>query len=275
MTRFRRLVLELGHGAADPETMRQAAAFARLLDAELHALFVEDETLLHASALPFAREISPISYQWRPLEPDRLEAELRAAAEQARRHLMEAARATGVRQSFEVRRGDLALHVIATCVASDIVVVSPPRRMGTGHTRGFQRLRETARRAAASMLFLPPHIGRPHGLIVGVASGAGDPSLEVARRIATLGRERLMVLAPVDIEVALHLVGGSEAGGETIPRILRGNSAQDMVSALGDTKELLIVMTRADGAELADPGTDPGAELAAARGVPVLVIEPA
>ena len=29
-------MLELGHGAADPDTMRRAAAFARLLDADLH-----------------------------------------------------------------------------------------------------------------------------------------------------------------------------------------------------------------------------------------------
>ena len=84
MNRFRRLILELGHGTADPETIAEAAAFAQLMDAELHALFVEDETLLHASALPFAREISPLSYQWRKLEPGRLEAELKAAADRAR-----------------------------------------------------------------------------------------------------------------------------------------------------------------------------------------------
>ena len=95
MNRFRRLILELGHGAADPETIAEAAAFAQLMDAELHALFVEDETLLHASALPFAREISPLSYQWRKFEPLLLEAELKAAADRARAHLEAAASASG------------------------------------------------------------------------------------------------------------------------------------------------------------------------------------
>lgn len=269
MNRFRRLVLELGHGAADPETMRQAAAFARLMDADLHALFIEDETLLHASALPFAREISPLSLRWRPLEQDQLEAELRAAADQARRHFEAAAHATGVKPSFEVRRGDLALHVIDTCVASDIVVVSPPRRLGTGTTHGFRLLRETARRSAASLLFLPPHTGRPRGLIVGVAAGAGDPSLEVARGIAAVGREPLLVLAPMGSEIV-----EGEGRGEIAPRILRGTSAQDMMAALGDTRERLIVMMRADDTEVASTGTEPGAELSAARGVPVLVVEP-
>ena len=135
-------MLELGHGAIDPETMREAAAFAQLFGAELHALFVEDETLLLASALPFAREISPLSYRWRPLETGRLEAELRAAADRARRQLMEIAGAIGVPRSFEVRRGELALHVTDSCVATDIVVVAPP-----GH-RHRARLPATERNRA-------------------------------------------------------------------------------------------------------------------------------
>lgn len=258
MTRFRRLVLELGHGAADPETIRQAAAFAQLLDAELHALFVEDETLLHASGLPFAREISPLSLRWRPLVADRLEAELRSAADQARHHVEVAAGASGVRRSFEVRRGDLALHVSDICVASDIFVVAPPRRMGTGTTHGFRRLRDTARRSAASMLFLPARAGRSHGLVVAVASNLGDPGLDVARRIAALGRERLLVLAPL----------GSDIDGDIAPGLLGGRSAADVIAALGDARERLIVMTRADD------DAEPGLELATARGVPVLVVEP-
>src|ERR1700687_4306504 len=109
--RFHRLILQLGHGAADPATMRQAAAFAQLLDAELHALFVEDETLLHASGLPFAREISPLSLRWRKTTPGQMEAEMRAEAGQARLRLLEAARAIGVPHQFEVRRGDVSRHV--------------------------------------------------------------------------------------------------------------------------------------------------------------------
>jgi len=257
MTRFRRLVLELGHGAADPETIRETAAFAQLMDAELHALFVEDETLLHASALPFAREISPLSYQWRKLEPDRLEAELKAAVGQARRHLEAAAQAIGIRRSFEVRRGDLALQVTDICVASDIVVVSPPSRIGSG-THGFRRLRETACQSVASVLFLPPHIGRKHGSIVVVAGSASDPNLDVARRIAFQAREQLLVLAPV----------GSVIAGEPNIRALQGTATQDVIAALGDVRERLIVLTRVDDTE------DHGSVLAAARGVPVLMTEP-
>jgi hypothetical protein len=220
MSGFRRLVLELGHGGADPVTMRQAAAFARLLDAELHALFVEDETLLHASALPFAREISSLSHRWRRLEPDRLEADFRAAAARAERQLFEVAGAVGIRRSFVVRRGDLALHVTETVIAGDIVVVAAPRHETT---HGSHRLRETAHLSAASVLYLPPRPGPRHGPIVALATGPDDPAVAVARSIAASARERLLV--------------GSD---------------------LGDVRERLIVMTRDDHAAPAEIARDRG-----------------
>jgi hypothetical protein len=257
MTRFHRVVLELGHGAADPETIRETAEFAQLMDVELCALFVEDETLLHASALPFAREISPLSYQWRKLEPERLEAELKAAATQVRQHLEAAAHANGVRRSFEVRRGDLALHVTDLCVASDIFVVSPQRRTTGGPLRDFRRLRETARQSVASVLYLPPNPSRKHGPVVAVVGSASDANVDVARRIAIQVRERLLVLAPAGIAVSYPDF-----------RLLPGTTAQDVIGTLGDLRERLIVLTRASDIE------DPGAALAAARGVPVLVMEP-
>jgi hypothetical protein len=191
MTGFRRLVLELGHGADDPAAMRQAAGFAKMLDVELHALFVENEMLLHASALPFAREISSLSLSWRRLEPDRLQSELRFAADRARLHLIEAARATGVALKFEVHRGDPASTVTETCVAGDIVVVAPPHRA----THGFERPNDPARRSIASVLFLAPHSRRTGGPIVAVATGPDDPSLAVARSIAGPGQENLVVVA--------------------------------------------------------------------------------
>ena len=264
MTEFRRLVLAIGDGGGNRATMRQAAALARMLGAELHALFVEDETLLHASGFPFAREISPLSLQWRPLEPDRLEADLRAAADQSRRYLMEAARATGVRQKFEVRRGDLAVHITQICAAGDVVVVSPARRMGNGSSHALARLHATAGLSAASVLLLPPFIGRAHGPIVAVAARADDPGLAAARRIAAHAHEHLLVLAPPN----------SEIPDATEIRYLAGNTAHDVLAALGDTRERLIVLTRVAGASPEGDEGDPGSALAAARGVPVLVVGP-
>jgi hypothetical protein len=246
MIEFRRLILTLSHDAADPAMMREAASLARLLNAELHALFVEDEAVTRASALPFVREISPLSLQWRKLDPERLAAEFRGAAEHAHRHLVEAARAVGVRQHFAAHRGDVALLVRETCVASDIVVVGAPG--GTGGVRALPRLAEIAEASVAAVLHLPPKVPRARGPV----TDANDPALGVARAIAALGHERLLVLS------------ANETGVDDTMRLPAAAEVTDIVSALDQTRERLIVLTR-DGACVV------ARELAAARGVPVLV----
>ena len=214
MVVFRRLMLDLSHGAADPVLLREVAALARLLDAELHALFFEDDTL---------------------------------------RGLMEVADAIGARRRFEVRRGGRAAYVQAVCAGTDIVVVPGPRHAGAASAHGFGHWRETARDSVAAVLFLPPEgtRGRAGGPVVAIVTGPADPAQEVAARIAALARVGLRVLTM----------------GETVPGFAPPDIAQGL--GLGRERESLIVMTRCD-----DPEQD-GAALALARGVPVLVIEPA
>jgi hypothetical protein len=143
------------------------------------------------------------------------------------------------------------MHVSATCLASDIVVVSARRRPGADVMHGYDAMRETVRASLASVLFLPQEAERARGPVVAVALGAADPSLAVARLIAGSWRERLVIVGsgdPAAIPIAL------------------GSGAHDIAIALGDIRERLIVMTRDK------PGQ--GAELAATRGVPVLLVEP-
>ena len=241
--RFRRLVLELGHGATGADTPRQAAAFARVLGVDLLGVFVEDETLLSAGAFPFAREFNPVTREWRKLEPDRLAAEIRAASELARRTLADAARDAGLTERFERLRGDTAEHLAGFCVAGDIVVVST-----AGHQAHVGRLVwDMAHRSAASVLVLPPDGAPPDGArrdgpVAAIVSGPDDPALGVARAIADV-----MEAPPL----VLPMTHGDPAA---------------VALMLGDARERLIVMTR-------DGTADTAAFLARSRGVPVLIVE--
>lgn len=259
VTIFRRMVLELGHEAVDPAAMREAAGLARFLGVSLHALFVEDETLLHVCAFPFTREFSPLSFQWRPMDHARLEAGLRAAAERARLHLIAAGRAAGVAPSFEVRRGDAVAHSGEISTAGDIIVISQPSGRGFVTDRYLNAL-EAAYRSAASILFLPPLPARggdrPKGLIVAVAARPDDSAPDTAARIAAASGRPLLVLAtpPMMSRFPDH-----------VPlRQLAGNTPHDIVAALGGERETLIVVAQRDA--------EAGAALSAARGVPVLVL---
>ena len=245
---FRRLVLELSQGAADPATMRDAAGFARVLGLDLLALFMEDEALLHASALPFSREIDPVTHRWRRLRPDRLENELRAVAALARRHLAAAARDAGISGSLEVHRGDPGPRVAEICVETDIVMLCPPRMGEAVH--GSQRMRDTARDSAASVLWLPPGGAPTQGPVVAVAADGGDVCVALARQFADRAEEPLLVAMP---------------GGGDLP--LAGTTAADLANALGHAGPRLIAMSRGG------PFGALGPDIAALLRVPVLVLE--
>lgn len=240
---FRRLILELGHGAADLDTIQAAAGFARVMDLELLALFIEDEALPHAAALPFAREISPLTYRWRPMEVDRLASDLRAAADKARQTLEAVAKDVGIDPGFEVRRGDPGEPEILACVETDIVVLSAARRREGEAVHGLRRLIQTAHGSAASVLWLPPGAVADRGPVA-VAADDGDPAGMAARRIADRAGEKLVRVSPAP-----------------------GDSLTGFIAALDELNERLIVLSRAG------PWGEAGAALAAQRGVPVLVVE--
>lgn len=109
--------------------------------------------------------------------------------------------------------------------------MSSPRRKGSEAAYGAHRLRDAALASAASVLFLPSRADRSHGPVVAVMSGAEDPSLAVAWGIADQAKERLLVVG---------------TGGEAAIQIPPGATVHDIVAALGDTRERLIVLCATD-----------------------------
>ena len=141
------VVLNAGH-AAD-EGIALAARLAACLQANVHALLVEDQSLLDAAALPFTsivarRGVTPPEFSLSAVERalNQAEQDVRAAfsAQAHRLHLS---------WTMQRQRGDLATSLSACAVASDIVVLPadrsrarPPQLMGelrqvTTQVRGF------------------------------------------------------------------------------------------------------------------------------------------
>ena len=118
--------------AADAATAIDTAA--RLADGaggRLHGFFVEDDDLMRLAGLPFAQEVIRGSGA-EPFTLGRLKAQLRAAAERARRDLAVAAGRRALPWSFDVVSGD-AWPGIAT--ERDIVVAGALTRPVGGHFR--------------------------------------------------------------------------------------------------------------------------------------------
>jgi nucleotide-binding universal stress UspA family protein len=170
--RMRRIAVALD---ASPHSLRGlaiAAGIAAALNAELEGVFVEDTELLRPAGLPFLREFRIATLRENPLDSERLERDLRAAARGVRAQLERSAAAYGLTWSFRVWRGDLEAEILRAALDAELFALA---RIGR-----FAPLRRRPRPA--------PPLGALGGLVVGVLYTAG----EGAERALAIGMELRM-----------------------------------------------------------------------------------
>ena len=269
---FRRLVLGLQPGAHD-RTMRLAVELADLLHLDLLGLFLEDTSLLALAGIPFSREFRPLGGGWHAIDLDWLLHDFELAARSIERKFMGAAKRLPTGYQFEVARGSLARTFASVSRRDDIVMIVEPQSPAERATQQFSWLLEAAFKSAAAVMLVPPHIARSKGPVVAIAASAGDPSVRAAAAIALAGKEELVIVdtdgrdaddpdirkLAVDTGLSIKHIA---AGG------LKLTDPTACALAFRQIQERLIVMTRGGFADQA------ASAIAAARRVPVLVVEP-
>ena len=272
---YRRLLLSLQPGVIDRAAFRAAADLARLLNVEMLGVFVEDQSIVGAASLPFARELRLPTHDWHPVSSERLALELRAAAEQARLQLAQESAAVGIDCRFEVRRGDPATTVVELCSLHDIIAVTEPSDVIERLTGAADRLRQAALLSAATVLLLPSRPDRAGGPVIAIVADAADPGLAVAARIAASSEGGLVVLAAADAPQMMASMRrvASETGlpperVKVLP--LGGRTVAAAIHALGGRRARCLVMSR----NLVGFPSSAPERLSAELVVPVLVIEP-
>lgn len=207
---IRRILLALD-ASEETSMIDTAAALAARLDAELEALFVEDEDLLRFAALPFAGEVGFASARRRPLRDQDIERTLRARAARSRAALVTSAGRTHVRWTFRVARGQITAQVTAAAVEADFVTLA----LGAGslswmHSRvAIEQILGTASRP---LLVLPAGADlRAPYVVVFDGSEAAKRALRFAARLGGCNPESLCVLLAAPGGEAARLRTDAEA----------------------------------------------------------------
>ncbi len=99
------VILRIDPGSFSVSTIELAVQIAASAHSRLHAMFIEDEDLLHAAGLPCTREISFSTAQERRTDLAQMQRSLRSMAEKIRKTLQQATRGTPINWSFDVIRG--------------------------------------------------------------------------------------------------------------------------------------------------------------------------
>ena len=265
-------MLGLQLGAPD-RAMRLAIELADLLHLDLLGLFLEDTGLRDLASIPFSREFTPLGGGWRTIDLDRLSRDFELAARSIERKFMGAAKRLPTGCQFAVARGSVAKTFASVSRRDDIVMIVEPQSPAERATLQFSWLLEAAFRSAAAVMLVPPQIVRTKGPVVAIATSPDDPSVQAAAAIALAAKEELVIVETDGRDAGDPDIAKLAADtGLTIKPIAAANigltDPAACAHAFRQIQERLIVMTRgtfAGGAASA---------IAAARRVPVLVVEP-
>jgi nucleotide-binding universal stress UspA family protein len=182
---IRRILLALDTATHNLATFEAATALAARLDAELHALFVEDINLLRLAALPFARETRLTSATTRRLQNPDMEQALRAEATRAQATLATVATRLNVRWSFQVTRGQMAAQVRAEAMETDLVALTFSGGAPARLTQVTAMMETVMQGAPCPLLILPPGAGiRPPFVVIYDGSPASARALRLAGQLA-------------------------------------------------------------------------------------------
>ena len=262
---YRRLVLELALGPVDRSVIRFAAEFAHEMGLDLHGLYIEDESLHHLAAFPFAREIRLPTHEWRTLNAGSLSEELRHTAELAHQQLREVMEGFGMRDTFEIRRGRPDACVAGYCSASDIFVIVEPETRDPVRWPAVEALQQAAARSAASVLVLPHRLSHRHGFVSVVTEALNDPAVTIAARLAQAYRTRLLVIT------------SDTGGGDVIDlpddRIdihdVKALDPDTVLRALAHHRERLVIVAHSAAGAI---GMDGASRISIHRQAPVLIL---
>jgi hypothetical protein len=187
---FSRVVLGL-QTIAPPHSVRLAVDFAGLLRADILGLFVEDRALHDFAQLPFARELSILGGDWRPIERDRLSEDLDIAIRKSRRAFRQATSTLSPASHFEIIRDSAAIESLAR--PGDVVVVLEPSAPADRIAHQFSSLLEAAFRSGAAMMFVPQRVARTDGPVLMLATSQDETRLRPAARLAAALASDLVV----------------------------------------------------------------------------------
>jgi hypothetical protein len=269
---YRRLVLGLQPSVPD-DTMRIAVELADLLHLDLLGLLLEDTSLRDLANIPFAREFRPLGGGWHSIDLDRLSRDFELAARNIERMFTEAAKHIATSYQFDVARGPMTKTIASISRTDDIIMIVEPLSQAERASQQFSWLLQAAFRSAGAVMLVPPQIIRTKGPVVAIAAMPDDPSVHAAAAIAIAAKEELVIIEADGLDADAPLISTLATDtGLTIKRVAATKIAlpdpATCAQAFRQMQERLVVMTRG----VFDDGV--ASAIAAARRVPVLVIEP-
>lgn len=241
----KRVVVLIDGSRCSLAALHSASELAAHWQAELLALFVEEQDLLRCAGYPWTREIG-LSGAVRRIDVEELEASMRNRAEQARNALERCARSSGLSWHLHISRGRVVQETLDIVQTDDVLVLG---RVGYARARGLRlgsTAREMARQAPGPVIVCEPQESaeRTQAVRSAVLIEAAETGLETLEETLPLmiGNE---VLAAVILDLSSHTTSRSicteavpkeATSAEPSPREASPREASPSVSATDEAE---------------------------------------
>jgi nucleotide-binding universal stress UspA family protein len=132
-----RILIALDASPHSRAALNAAVRLAMVMDAGLHGLYVEEESVLRAAEMPFTDEVRAFSAGPKPLTSRRVERQLRDQADHAKHVFERWAEESGRPHQFDVVRGDVVPTILEAADDADLLAfgkagnASSRRRLGS------------------------------------------------------------------------------------------------------------------------------------------------
>jgi nucleotide-binding universal stress UspA family protein len=253
---IQRILVALDASTHSLAALEAAAGLAASLGAELIGLFVEDENLVHLAGLPFAHEVRSPSASRQRMSSDKMEAQLRLQASQARRALADAAERAQARWQFQTVRGQVTASVLAAALEADMLAMGRISRPLSRSSRLGSTAREASLKTKRPVLLMQQGSDLSYPVLVTYdGTAAAHQAMATAIQMAKAGGDILSVLLigesaetiqALREDVASQLAGPNitatyhwlqQATVEKLAEII--HAAEDCVLVLGGENPLL------------------------------------
>lgn len=196
----------------------------------LHGVFIEDDELQRAAALPFVKELCRLTLSVREIHSTKFDRTIALRMRTARSAVEELARRMGVSHTFREARGSTIRLLQEAAYSSDITIFEPLRKLSTpGITRSV-------------------HGDRPPRRIVVVIDNAetGDEALLIAALLAGNETQRISILlraeTPEELEAMDEMINDVLPTGPKRVLFLPDHEVKHLIAAvLAERAEMLIL----------------------------------
>lgn len=190
--RLRRILVAMDPSPHARVALEMAARLAALLEAELEAIYVQDERLLRLEGVALLREVDSVSGRVRRLQRGDVERQLQAEAATVRRLLSSVGSRLGIHWTFRVARGLVSDEVAAAAAGFDLVTLGVRSRTA-GRGAGSTVRALVARGAGPVMIARRGMRLSPDVHVLDDGTEAGRRAVEVGERLTRAPASALTV----------------------------------------------------------------------------------